>query len=130
MKKSLTLQEIDKEILHLKNQLLSLGPLHPGSLSRQYQVCGRPGCKCVDPHKPRPHGPYTKLTYVYHGKFTCRFVRAGTLKEVTALLASFKTLRKLTDQWVALAIQRAELGPLGPANRKASAHPVRKPRQR
>lgn len=130
MKKSLTVQEIDEQILHLKNQLMALGPLHPGSLSRQYQVCGRPGCKCVDPHKPRPHGPYTKLTYVYHGKFTCRFVRAGTLKEVTTLLATFKAFRKLTDQWVALAIQRAELGPLGRANRKTATTPTGKPRQR
>ena len=125
MKKSLTLQEIDEQILHLKNQLLALGPLHPGSLSRQYQVCGRKGCKCVDPHKPRPHGPYTKLTYVYHGKFTCRFVRAGTLKEVTGLVATFKSFRKLTDQWVALAIQRAELGPLAPVSRNTRATPTR-----
>jgi len=130
MKKSLTLQEIDEQILHLKNQLLALGPLHPGSLSRQYQVCGRKGCKCVDPHKPRPHGPYTKLTYVYHGKFTCRFVRAGTLKEVTGLVARFKAFRKLTDQWVALAIQRAHLGPLVPANRNTRPTPTRQPRQR
>lgn len=130
MKKSLTVQEIDEQILHLKNQLMALGPLHPGSLSRQYQVCGRRGCKCVDPHKPRPHGPYSKLTYVYHGKFTCRFVRAGTVKEVTALLTTFKTFRKLTDQWVALAIQRAELGPLGRASRKNGPPPTGKPRQR
>ncbi len=130
MKKSLSVQEIDEQILHLKNQLLALGPLHPGSLSRQYQVCGRPGCKCVDPHKPQPHGPYTKLTYVYHGKFTCRFVRAGTLKQVTALLATFKSFRKLTDQWVALAIQRAKLGPLGRASRKSGPPPNAKPRQR
>ncbi len=113
------MQEIDQKILRLKKQLLALGPLHPGSLSRQYQVCGRAGCKCMDARKPRPHGPYTKLTYVFHGKFTCRFVRAGTVKEVTALLAAFKTHRKLTDQWIALAIQRAELGPLARASRKA-----------
>ena len=130
MKKSLTVQEIDEQILHLKNQLMALGPLHPGSLSRQYQVCGRRGCKCVDPHKPRPHGPYSKLTYVYHGKFTCRFVRAGSVKEITALLAAFKAFRKLTDQWVALAIQCAELGPLGRASRKNGPPPTGEPRQR
>ena len=131
MKKSLTLQEIDQKILHLKNQLMNLGPLHPGSLSRQYQVCGKPGCKCVDPQKPRPHGPYTKLTYVYHGKFTCRFVRAGTRKKVADLLAAFKTFRKLTDEWVGLAIQRAELGPLErPARRSKGLRRDRKPLQR
>jgi len=112
MKKSVTLQAIDEKILQLKTQLLHLGPLHPGSLSRQYQVCGKPGCKCMDPQKPQPHGPYAKLTYVYHGKFTCRFVRAASVREVATLLRSFKNFRKLTDLWISLSIQRAQLGPL------------------
>ncbi len=112
MQKPLTVQQIDEEIRQRKQRLLALGPFHPGSLSRQYQTCGRPGCKCRDPRQPRPHGPYTKLTYVYHGKFTCRFVRADSVLEVTALVADFKQFRQLTDEWIALAIQRAQLGPL------------------
>ena len=119
MQKPLTVQQIDEKILQLKRRLLDLGPLHPGSLSRQYQICGKTGCKCCDPQKPRPHGPYMKLTYTYHGKFTCRFVRAESVKEVHALVATFKTFRQLTDAWVALAIQRAQSGPLQPAASKS-----------
>ena len=126
MQKPLTAQAIDEKILCLKQQLLALGPLHPGSLSRQYQVCGKPGCKCHDPKNPRPHGPYTKLTYVYHGKFTCRFVRADSVAEVTALVATFKTFRQLTDDWIALAIQRAQLGPLQRAVMKGKTATTRK----
>jgi hypothetical protein len=126
MQKPLTAQAIDEKILRLKQQLLALGPLHPGSLSRQYQVCGKPGCKCRDPKNPRPHGPYTKLTYVYHGKFTCRFVRAESLAEVTALVTTFKTFRQLTDDWIALAIQRAQLGPLQRAAVKGKTATTRK----
>ena len=123
MKKRLTLQDIDEKIMRLKRQLLKLGPLHPGSLSRQYQVCGKLGCKCIDPQNPRPHGPYVKLTFVYHGKFTCRFVRAGSVQEVRALVAAFKTFRRLTDEWVALGIQRAQLGPFERST-KQSTHRV------
>ncbi len=112
MQTPITMQQIDEKILRLKQQLLALGPLHPGSLSQQYQVCGKPGCKCGDAKKPRPHGPYTKLTYVHRGNYTCRFVRAGSVQEVTALVAAFKTFRQLTEEWVALSIQRAQLGPL------------------
>jgi hypothetical protein len=108
----LTVQQIDEKILELKQQLLDLGPWHPGSLSRQYQICGKPGCKCCIPQRPRPHGPYSKLTYVYHGKYTCRFVRAESVPEVSALVARFKTFRQLTDKWIALAIERAQAGPL------------------
>lgn len=99
---------------------LALGPLHPGSLSRQYQVCGKPRCKCCDPQNPRPHGPYFKLTYAFHGKFTCRFVRAQSVREVRALVAAFKSFRKLTDQWISLGIRRAELGPLQKTDGKSS----------
>jgi len=109
MQTPLSLQQIDEKILQLKRQILELGPLHPGSLSRQYQICGKPGCKCCDPGTPRPH---TKLTYAYHGKYTCRFVRAESVKEVSALVAGFKTFRRLTDEWIALAVQRAQSGPL------------------
>lgn len=134
MQTPLTVQQIDKNILQLKQRLLALGPLHPGSLSRQYQVCGKPGCKCCDPKKPRPHGPYTKLTFVHHGKFTCRFVRAQSVAEVSALVAAFKIFRQLTDDWIALAIQRAQLGPLQPnaSKRKLtqmSPQPQKSPRR-
>ena len=125
MQKPLTWQQIDEKIFRLKQELLALGPLHPGSLSQQYQTCGRPGCKCGDPHQPRPHGPYTKLTYVYHGKFTCRFVRAESVQEVTALVATFKKFRQLTDNWIALAIQRARLGPLQRAAFKSKSAKTR-----
>ena len=120
----ITVQQMDEKILRLKQQLLALGPLHPGSLSQQYQVCGKPGCKCCDPQKPRPHGPYTKLTYVHRGKFTCRFVRAEAVQEVTALVATFKTFRQLTKEWVAWSIQRAQLGPLQRTRRTSKQVPL------
>ncbi len=124
------MQDIDEKILLLKRQLLELGPLHPGSLSRQYHVCGKAGCKCIHPKKPQPHGPYTKLTYARHGKFTCRFVRAESVQAVTALVAAFKTFRKITDQWIDLAVERAQLGPLGPTTKQTESRPkARKPRQ-
>ena len=120
----ITVQQMDEKILRLKQQLLALGPLHPGSLSQQYQVCGKPGCRCCDPKKPRPHGPYTKLTYVHRGKFTCRFVRAEAVQEVTALVATFKTFRQLTKEWVAWSIQRAQLGPLQRTRRTSKQVPL------
>jgi hypothetical protein len=127
MKTKSTLQAIDEKISDLKKQLLSLGVFHPGSLSAQYQVCGKAGCQCHAPRHPKRHGPYAKLTYVYHGKYTCRFVRAQALQEVRTMLATFKTFRQLTDQWVALAIQRAQLGPLQktskPMDKPTSASP-------
>jgi len=41
--------------------------MRPGSLSKQYSVCGKAGCRCVDREKPRKHGPYYQLSYVHRG---------------------------------------------------------------
>jgi len=39
-------------------------------------------------------------------------VRADCVEAVSALVGNYKTFRELTDQWVALSIERAKLGPL------------------
>ena len=103
------IQKIEAKIQHLKDQLAALGPLRPGSLSRQYHVCRKPGCRCQDPDHPKRHGPYYHLDYVHHGKKTTRFVRPAQLQEVRQQLATFKTLRRLVDQWISLGVERAEL---------------------
>jgi hypothetical protein len=104
-----TIQKIEQKIETLKTQLLALGPMRPGSLSRQYNVCGKAGCRCKDPKEPRRHGPYYQLNYVYRGKKTSQFIRPDDLTEVRAELAAYKRFRRLTDQWIGLALQAAQL---------------------
>ena len=104
-----SVQRIEKKIETLKGQLLALGPMRPGSLSPQYNVCGKPGCRCKDPQTPRRHGPYFQLNYVYQGKKKSQFIRQENLKQVRAELATYKKFRKLTDQWIGLALQAAQL---------------------
>ena len=64
-KTSASMQKLQQRIDRLKSQIGELGPMRPGSLSRQYNVCGKPGCRCKDPKNPRRHGPYYKVSYVY-----------------------------------------------------------------
>ncbi|NLE68420.1 MAG: hypothetical protein GX608_13460 [Lentisphaerae bacterium] len=98
--------EIEREIGRIKRALLALGTMHPGSVSRQYQVCGKPGCRCMDDQKPRRHGPYHKLSYVHRGRPVCRFVRAECAADLSARLETYKTFRTLTDRWVELSIRQ------------------------
>ena len=102
-------QKYQQKIATLKAQLLRLDRMRPGSLSRQYNVCGKPGCRCKDPQKPKRHGPYYQLNYVFRGKKKSQFIRAVDAAAVRAELANFKKFRRLTDQWVGLALQRADL---------------------
>ena len=104
--KTISISQIEAEIRKIQAELQALGPMHPGSISKQYQTCGRPGCKCMDPKDPQRHGPYSKLDYVYRGKKTCRFVRAGTEYELAERTAVYKRFRQLVDKWTELSIQR------------------------
>jgi hypothetical protein len=98
--------QLEREIEAVRQRLLALGAMHPGSLSRQYQVCGRPGCRCMDAERPRRHGPYHKLAYVHRGKPVCRFVRADCVAVLKQRLAVYKTFRSLMDRWIELSIQQ------------------------
>lgn len=108
MKTSIRLQHLERQIAQIKADLARLGPLHPGSLSRQYNVCGKSGCRCKDPKNPRRHGPYYKVSYVYRGRFSSRFVPRQQVKAVRAELANYKRLRELTQKWVGLSLRLAK----------------------
>jgi len=103
------IQFLEEIIQEIKTQLLALGSMRPGSLSQQYNVCGKPGCRCKDPKNPKRHGPYYQLSYVHQGKSTTQFIRPELRATVRTQIATFKKFRKLTDRWVALALTVAKL---------------------
>ena len=92
----------------LKAALAALGPLRPGTLSRQYNVCGTPGCRCKDDPAQR-HGPYHQLSYTWHGRSRSEFVREPELVRVQEKLRTYARLRELVDQWIDAAIELARL---------------------
>ena len=104
----MTEREIHTRIDIIKNELAALGPLHPGSISRQYNVCGNPACRCkADPGQR--HGPYSQLSYAYQRKSTSTFVREPDLAAVEQELRNYERLRALVDEWIGLSIARARL---------------------
>ena len=117
------IEELESEIAAIKQKLLKLGPMHPGSVSRQYQVCGNPACKCMHPKKPQKHGPYHKLSYVYRGKPVCRFVRAACVDAMNERLAIYKEFRSLMDQWIELSIQRGMIDFFAPISKTTTRNP-------
>jgi len=102
------LKQIEKQILKIKKELVELGELRPGSLSRQYNVCGNPNCKCKDKTNPQRHGPYYQISYVRRGKSSSSFVRKEFVSEVKEQLSNYKRLRELVDQWIDLGMQYSE----------------------
>lgn len=116
----MNLERLGQRIERIKQELQGIGPMRPGSLSKQYTVCGKAGCRCADPRQPRKHGPYFQLSYIHRGKSTTQFIRAPFVREVRVQLANYKRFRRLTDEWVALSIEHARLA-LDQAKASASA---------
>ena len=102
-------KRIEAQIEKLKTELLKIGEMRPGSLSRQYSACQKPGCKCVDPVKPQKHGPFYQLSYSHRGKSTTQFVRPQFVPVVRRQLATYKKFKRLTEKWVALALELSKL---------------------
>ena len=108
MKANSSPQAIEQRIQQIRIDLATLGDMRPGSLSQQYNVCGKSGCRCKARPKPQRHGPYYKVSYVFRGRFTSRFVAREQVKIVRAQLANYKRLRKLTEAWVEMALRLAK----------------------
>jgi hypothetical protein len=109
IRRAMTIDQIEKRIGKIKTELAEIQDMRPGSLSRQYNVCGVKGCRCKDTIAPNKHGPYTQLSYVHQGKSTTRFIRPHQVRAVRSQLAAYKRFRKLTQEWVHLAIEHAQL---------------------
>lgn len=101
-------ESLEKRIQIIKRQIAELGDLRPGALSKQYNICGTPNCRCkADP--PVKHGPYYQISFTRHGKSSSQFVREDDLIEVQQQLENYRLLRDLVDEWVTLSAQLSSL---------------------
>ena len=89
-----------KRIVQLKERLFNLGAVLPGSLSKQWNVCGSAGCKCKNQDHPVKHGPYYQLSYTLKGKSSTAFVKKAALKEVRTRIKRHKEFRELCSALV------------------------------
>lgn len=113
-------KQIEKRIKKIKEELIDLGELRPGSLTKQFNVCGKPFCRCKDPKNPKKHGPYYQISYSRKGKSTSEFVRHESLPIVVNQLANYKRLMYLVNYWIDLALEysKIKLGLIRKKNKK------------
>jgi len=103
-----SVRALERRIERIKQKLLALGDLRPGSLSEQYNVCGNPSCRCkADP--PQKHGPYYQLGWTRKRRSTTRFIRKPDAATVKNQLRTYAELQSLVDQWIEAAVDICEL---------------------
>jgi hypothetical protein len=91
------MQEIERRIEGIKKELLEIGPMRPGSLTRQYK----------DP-KQRT-GAYWQISYTRQMKSRTEYVRREWVKAVRHQIATHKRFKRLVDQWIDLSIKQSKL---------------------
>ena len=91
------LAQIEKRITALKAQLAEIGPMRPGSLTRQFK----------DPKSQS--GPYYQLSYTRQMRSRTQYVPRDRLSEVSGEIRTYKRFRGLTDEWVKLGIEQCQL---------------------
>jgi hypothetical protein len=90
------MSSVQKRIDSIKADLLALGPMLPGSISEQWNVCGKAGCRCKNPDDPQKHGPYYQLSFTIGGKSSTMFVKKEDLGEVRERIEKHKRFRDLS----------------------------------
>lgn len=91
------LDPIEKRIAGVKEKLMSIGEMRPGSLTYQYQ---RPKEK---------KGGFYQISYTYQMKSKTEYVKADFVQDLKRQIATFKRFKKLTQQWIDLAIQHSQI---------------------
>src|SRR5438105_2322608 len=92
-----SLQNFDRQIQRIQTQLTKLGPLRPGTLTRQYR------------QPKRQRGAYYQLSYTYQMKSHTEYVPKREVAIVRKEIALYQRYKKLTAQWIDLALQRSRL---------------------
>ena len=99
---------LERQIEKLKLELSAIGDMRPGSLSTQYNVCGKAGCRCKA-MPPVKHGPYYQVSYTRKGKSSSKFVKKEDLPEVRKQLKNYARMKLLIERWIDLATELSTL---------------------
>ena len=90
-------RQIEQRIDRIKRVLLEIGPMRPGSLTRQYK----------DPQHHK--GAYWQISYTRRMKSRTEYVRREWVKELRRQIGAHKRFKRLVDEWIDLSIEHSRL---------------------
>jgi len=91
------LKRVEEQIERIKQELAALGPMRPGSLTRQYRL---------PKEKMRP---FYQISYTHRMRSRSEYVRPENVVALRKETVNFKRFRKLIDRWVGLALAASQL---------------------
>jgi hypothetical protein len=94
---STQLRRTEEQMERIKRELLALGPMRPGSITRQYR---RPKEK---------QRPFYQISYTHRMQSHTDYARPDNLPALRREIAAFRKFRKLIDRWVDTALKASKL---------------------
>ena len=91
-----SLEILDRQIEGIRQAMAGLGPMRPGTLTRQYR----------NPHNRE--GGFWQLSYTHQAKSHTEYVRENQVDIVREEVAEFRKFKKLAARWVELALRRSQ----------------------
>jgi len=91
------IQQLERRMKRIKEGLQRIGPMRPGSLTRQFK----------DPE--RQVGAYWQISYTRQRKSRTEYVREKWTAEIRQQIAAHKRFKRLVDQWIDLSIEHSQL---------------------
>ncbi len=91
------MRQIEKRIVRIKGMVAEIGPMRPGSLTRQYK------------NPKQRKGPYWQLSYTRAMKSRSEYIRTEWVDEIRKQIAAYKKFKRLIDEWVDLSIEISKL---------------------
>ena len=85
-------QKLKQEFEKIKKEIASIGLVKKGSITRTYQSCRNPNCRCNKDPRFR-HGPYYLLTTKEKARTRTFSVPQGMLSEVGSYMDNYNLLK-------------------------------------
>lgn len=91
----------------LQREVLELGYVRRGTLTRRFMPCGKPGCRC-QAQPPQLHGPYYQWTRSVEGKTqTVRLTREQA-QRVKEWIQNGRQLKRIIRRMERLSLQATD----------------------
>lgn len=88
------LKSIEARIRAIKKELLGIGDMRPGSLTRQSR---------------RGKGAYFQLSYTFQMRGFTEYVRLELVPFIRKQIEEYHRFKKLIEEWIGLAIKHSQL---------------------
>ena len=89
--------QIERKLARIKEALGQIGPMRPGSLTRQYR-------------NPKERtGAYWQISYTRQMKSHTEYVRSEWEPDIREQITNYKRFTRLIEQWIDLSIECSKL---------------------